>query len=66
VKSFTTWGVTDRYSWREKGRDGHPLLLDEKLQPKPAYHRCLELLQANTNAAQNPAPARPAIQGQTP
>ncbi|MCA9240744.1 MAG: endo-1,4-beta-xylanase [Planctomycetales bacterium] len=30
-----TWGVSDRYSWLGEGK--RPLLLDEQLQPKPAY-----------------------------
>jgi endo-1,4-beta-xylanase len=39
VKSFKTWGFTDASSWKADGQDGHPLLLDEKLRPKPAYFR---------------------------
>lgn len=46
VKSFTTWGFTDRHSWKADGKDGHPLLLDENLQPKPAYLRQVEMLRA--------------------
>jgi endo-1,4-beta-xylanase len=46
VKSFTTWGFTDRHSWKDEGKDGHPLLLDENLQPKPAYLRQVEMLRA--------------------
>ena len=46
VKSFKTWGVTDRHSWKADGKDGHPLLLDENLQPKPAYRRQVEMLRA--------------------
>jgi endo-1,4-beta-xylanase len=37
--SFTTWGLTDHYSWIP-GYTGHPdapLLFDEQFQPKPAY-----------------------------
>ena len=37
VKTFTTWGFTDRHSWKSNGVDGHPLMLDENLRPKPAY-----------------------------
>lgn len=44
VKSFKTWGFTDRHSWHADGQDGHPLLLDERLQPKPAYLRQVEML----------------------
>jgi endo-1,4-beta-xylanase len=46
VKSFKTWGVTDRNSWKADGKDGRPLLLDENLQPKPAYLRQVEMLRA--------------------
>jgi endo-1,4-beta-xylanase len=46
VKSFKTWGFTDRHSWKADGKDGHPLLLDESLQPKPAYLRQVEVLRA--------------------
>jgi endo-1,4-beta-xylanase len=44
VKSFKTWGFTDASSWKADGQDGHPLLLDEKLQPKPAYLHQIEML----------------------
>jgi len=46
VKSFKTWGFTDRHSWKSDGEDGQPLLLDENLQPKPAYLRQVEMLRA--------------------
>lgn len=46
VKSFKTWGFTDRASWKADGKDGRPLLLDEALQPKPAYLRQIEMLRA--------------------
>lgn len=46
VKTFTTWGFTDRQSWKANGIDGHPLMLDENLQPKPAYLRQFEMLRA--------------------
>lgn len=46
VKSFTTWGFTDRHSWKADDKDGHPLLLDENLQPKQAYLRQVEMLRA--------------------
>lgn len=46
VKTFKTWGFTDRYSWKPDGKDGHPLLLDEELQPKPAYLRQVEMLRS--------------------
>jgi endo-1,4-beta-xylanase len=34
--SFTTWGVSDRYSWWERP-EWMPLLFDEGFQAKPAY-----------------------------
>jgi len=46
VKSFKTWGFTDRDSWKADGQDGHPLMLDKNLQPKPAYLRQIEMLRA--------------------
>jgi endo-1,4-beta-xylanase len=38
-KSFTVWGFTDRYSWIPESAPGFgaATLLDEKLDPKPAY-----------------------------
>ncbi len=33
-ESLTTWGFTDKYTWRP---NGHPLPFDKKLKPKPAY-----------------------------
>jgi endo-1,4-beta-xylanase len=48
VKSFKTWGFTDASSWKADGQDGHPLLLDEKLRPKPAYLRQIEMLKQRT------------------
>ena len=44
VKSFKTWGFTDKYSWKPNNVDGHPLMLDAQFQPKPAYLMSLELL----------------------
>lgn len=46
VKSFKTWGFTDKYSWKADNIDGHPLLLDENIKPKPAYLRQVELLKS--------------------
>ena len=38
------------------GKDGHPLLLDENLQPKPAYLRQVEMLRGLASArSANPA-----------
>ena len=48
VKTFKTWGFTDASSWKADGQDGHPLLLDEQLQPKPAYLRQMEMLKQRT------------------
>ena len=46
VKSFKTWGFTDRHSWERGSHNGHPLLLDEDFQPKPAYLRQVEMLKS--------------------
>ena len=46
VKTFKTWGFTDRSSWKPDGVDGHPLLLDENLKPKPAYTNQIEILKS--------------------
>lgn len=43
VRTFITFGLTDRYTWlqedypREDGEPRRPLPFDEALQPKPAY-----------------------------
>jgi endo-1,4-beta-xylanase len=45
-EGVTFWGFTDKHSWVHKqfGED-HPLLFDDKLQPKPAYQTvCRSLL----------------------
>ena len=34
-RSFTTWGVSDKYSWL--GAAKSPLLFDVNMQPKPAF-----------------------------
>lgn len=44
VKSFTTWGFTDAAAWKADGVDGHPLMLDEQLRPKPAYRHPVRML----------------------
>ena len=46
VKTFKTWGFTDAESWHPDGKDGHPLLLDEKMNPKPAYLEQIEMLKS--------------------
>jgi endo-1,4-beta-xylanase len=46
VKTFKTWGFTDRHSWHAGGIDGHPLLFDENLKPKPAYLQQVEVLKS--------------------
>jgi endo-1,4-beta-xylanase len=44
VKSLTTFGLSDRYTWlqedypRDDGADRRPLPFDADLKPKPAYH----------------------------
>lgn len=45
-RSFTVWGFTDRHSWIPSNQPGYgaATLLDEQLEPKPAYgalHRAL-------------------------
>jgi endo-1,4-beta-xylanase len=45
-RSFTVWGFTDRYSWIPENQPGYgaATLLDDQLDPKPAYravHRVL-------------------------
>ncbi len=52
VKSFKTWGFTDKYSWKPNNEDGHPLMLDAKFQPKPAYLMSLEFLKTLTQIPQ--------------
>lgn len=39
--SLTTWGFTDRYSWRASGL---PLVFDRKYEPKAAYNALLNRL----------------------
>jgi len=39
--SITTWGVTDKYSWRASGT---PLLFDGNFAKKPAYNTVLQTL----------------------
>jgi len=43
---FTTWGLTDRYSWIPDytGHPDAPLLFDKDAQPKPAYWAVYETL----------------------
>ena len=48
--SFTTWGLTDKYSWlrtrrRNASLDAHPLLFDDSYLPKPAYFGLIEAIQ---------------------
>ena len=44
VRSFKTWGFTDKYSWHEGGIDGTPLLFDSSFEPKPAYRAQVQML----------------------
>ena len=51
--NFTTWGLTDKYSWlrtRENNPlpDAQPLFFDENYQRKPAYYGVIEALRENT------------------
>lgn len=57
--AFTTWGVTDRYSWIPgfTGNPDAPLMFDTNYQPKPAYNSV-----ANRLAGQEPTPSGPAVQ----
>jgi endo-1,4-beta-xylanase len=45
-RSFSTWGVTDRYSWIPEFFPGHgaALLFDRDYRPKPAYYGVRRLL----------------------
>lgn len=47
ITRVTFWGVNDGQSWLNgwpvRGRTNHPLLFDRKNQPKPAYHRVMNL-----------------------
>jgi endo-1,4-beta-xylanase len=45
-RGFSTWGLTDRYSWIPDytGNADAPLLFDIKGQPKPAYDAIMDLL----------------------
>lgn len=46
VKSVTFWGISDAYTWLDdfpvRGRKNWPFVLDEKGEPKPAYHRIVK------------------------
>lgn len=44
VKSFKTWGFYDKAAWKPDGIDGHPLMLDENCNAKPAYIQLSEML----------------------
>lgn len=47
VERVTFWGLHDGISWKNgfpvRGRTNYPLLFDRALQPKPAYHRLMQL-----------------------
>ncbi|NER36214.1 MAG: endo-1,4-beta-xylanase [Oscillatoria sp. SIO1A7] len=42
VKCFCTWGVSDKYVWRNK--ENRPFLFDAKFQKKPAYFAVEDVL----------------------
>ena len=45
ITNVTFWGIGDDASWLDKpGRKAFPFLLDENLQPKPAYFEVQKLL----------------------
>jgi endo-1,4-beta-xylanase len=50
-KSFTVWGIGDKYSWietqewySEYSPEGIPTLFDDNLKPKPAYFAIRDIL----------------------
>ena len=46
VKTFKTWGFTDKYSWKPEQKPVHALLLDESFKPKQAYIQQVEMLKS--------------------
>ncbi len=47
VDMYTTWGISDQYSWIPSWFNGYgqALMFDERYQPKPAYHAVHEVLE---------------------
>lgn len=47
IERVTFWGITDADSWLNnwpaRGRTNYPLLFDRDNQPKPAFHRVIEV-----------------------
>ena len=45
--SFTLWGFTDKHSWYTEWGPEYtaPCLFDEDMQPKPAYHSVIEVME---------------------
>lgn len=47
ITSVTFWGLSDGHTWLDnepvQGRDNHPLLFDDRGNPKPAYSALLNL-----------------------
>ncbi|CAH0528839.1 hypothetical protein VHP8226_02866 [Vibrio hippocampi] len=59
VDVYTTWGVTDKYSWVPSWFQGYgrPLMFDENYQPKPAYNAVHQVLEDAVDGSFNYKPA---------
>jgi len=51
-KSFETWGLTDKYTW--KGSDKHPLPFDSNYQPKTAVGSMIAVLTGSPSPSPSP------------
>lgn len=62
-EEVTTWGVTDRDTWLDDlglfPPPTRPLLFDDELAPKPAYHAVSQVLAAGRAAARASSPGDP-------